>query len=169
MIKSTYHKIYHLNHFEVCCGIKYIHSWVIVTRHLLNASIILNGNSVPIPQPSIPSAPVNHHSISVSLNFIMLCCVALCWVAQLCPTLCGLMDCSLPVSSVQGNLQARILAWVAMPSPPVDLPNPGIKPRSPTLQADSLLLIMLGASYSGHTWYLSTFAFLWLISVNLFS
>ena len=78
MIKSTYHKIYHLNHFEVCCGIKYIHSWVIVTRHLLNASIILNGNSVPIPQPSIPSAPVNHHSISVSLNFIMLCCVALC-------------------------------------------------------------------------------------------
>ena len=25
-----------------------------------------------------------------------------------------------------------------MPSPPGDLPDPGIKPRSPTLQADSL-------------------------------
>ena len=31
----------------------------------------------------------------------------------------------------------RILEWVAFPSP-ADLPNPGIKPGSPTLQADSL-------------------------------
>ena len=29
------------------------------------------------------------------------------------PTLCNLMDCSLPGSSVHGNLQARILEWVA--------------------------------------------------------
>ena len=36
-----------------------------------------------------------------------------------------------------GILQVRILDWVAMP-PPRDLPNPGIKPRSPALQADSL-------------------------------
>ena len=36
-----------------------------------------------------------------------------------------------------GILQARILQWVAMPSPG-DLPNPGIKPRSPSLQADAL-------------------------------
>ena len=35
-------------------------------------------------------------------------------------------------------LQARILEWVARPSPG-DLPNPGIEPRSPTLQVDSLL------------------------------
>ena len=34
-------------------------------------------------------------------------------------------------------LQARILGWVAMPSSG-DLPNPGIKPRSPALQVDSL-------------------------------
>ena len=33
-----------------------------------------------------------------------------------------------------GILQARILEWVAMPSSR-DLPNPGTKPRSPTLQA----------------------------------
>ena len=36
-----------------------------------------------------------------------------------------------------GILQARILEWVAMPFSR-GLPNPGIKPRSPTLQADSL-------------------------------
>ena len=47
------------------------------------------------------------------------------------------MDCSLPGSSVHGNVQARILEWVACP-PPGDLPNPGIEPRSPTLEADSL-------------------------------
>ena len=31
-------------------------------------------------------------------------------------TLCGVMDCSPPRSSLHGILQARILAWVAMPS-----------------------------------------------------
>ena len=36
-----------------------------------------------------------------------------------------------------GILQARILEWVPITSL-VDLPNPGIKPRSFTLQADSL-------------------------------
>ena len=57
-------------------------------------------------------------------------------VAQSCPTLCNPMDCSLPGSSVHGILQARILEWVAMPPhPPGDLPNLGIEPRSPTLQA----------------------------------
>ena len=34
--------------------------------------------------------------------------------------------------TVRGILQARILEWVAFPSPG-DLPNPGIEPRSPTL------------------------------------
>ena len=34
-------------------------------------------------------------------------------VAQLCPTLCEPMGCSLPASSVQGILQAKILEWVA--------------------------------------------------------
>ena len=35
-------------------------------------------------------------------------------VAQSCPTLCDPMDCSLPDSSVQRILQARILEWVAI-------------------------------------------------------
>ena len=35
-------------------------------------------------------------------------------VAQSCPTLCDLMDCSLPGSSVHGIFQAWILDWVAI-------------------------------------------------------
>jgi len=35
-------------------------------------------------------------------------------VAQLCPTLCHPMDCSLPCSSVHGIFQARVLEWVAI-------------------------------------------------------
>ena len=44
---------------------------------------------------------------------------------------------SLPGSSIHGIIQARILERVACP-PVGDLPNPGIKPWSPTLQVDSL-------------------------------
>ena len=58
-------------------------------------------------------------------------------VAKSCPTLATPMDCTLPGSSVHGILQARILEWVAFPSSG-DLLNPGIKPRSSALQADSL-------------------------------
>ena len=47
------------------------------------------------------------------------------------------MDCSPPSSSVHGIFQARVLEWVAISSPG-DLPNPGIEPGSPTLQADTL-------------------------------
>ena len=36
-------------------------------------------------------------------------------VSQSCLTLCNLMDCSSPDSSVHGILQARILKWVAIP------------------------------------------------------
>ena len=50
-------------------------------------------------------------------------------VAQLCLTLFDPMDCSPPGSSVHGIFQARILEWVAIPSPG-DLPNPGIEPTS---------------------------------------
>ena len=52
-------------------------------------------------------------------------------LTQLCPTLCAPMDCT-----VHAILQARILEWIP---PPGDLPNPGTEPRSPALQADSLL------------------------------
>ena len=47
------------------------------------------------------------------------------------------MDGSPPGSSLHGILQARILDWVAI-SFSRDLPDPGIEPGSPALQADSL-------------------------------
>ena len=53
-------------------------------------------------------------------------------VAQSCLTLCDTMG-----YSVHGILQARVLEWVALPFSR-DLPNPGVEPKSPTLQADSL-------------------------------
>ena len=37
-----------------------------------------------------------------------------CEVAQLCPTLCNPMDCSLPGSSVHGIFEARVLEWGAI-------------------------------------------------------
>ena len=58
-------------------------------------------------------------------------------VTQSCPTLCDPMDYSLPGSSVYRIFQARILEWVAITFPE-DLPDPGIEPGSPALQADFL-------------------------------
>ena len=52
---------------------------------------------------------------------------------QSCLTLCHPMDCSPPGSSVHWILKARTLEWVAMPSPPGCLSNPGINSKSPGL------------------------------------
>ena len=74
-----------------------------------------------------------------------------CVVAQFCLTLCDPMDCSLPGFCLSmGILQARILEWLLCP-PPSDLPNPGIEPRSPSLQADSLLSEPPGKPYFRHS------------------
>ena len=53
------------------------------------------------------------------------------------------MDYNPAGSSAHGILQARLLGWVAMLSSG-DLSIPGIEPRSPTLQANSLLSEPLG-------------------------
>ena len=58
-------------------------------------------------------------------------------VTQSCVRLFATMDCSLPDFSLHGILQARILEWVAI-SFSRDLPDPGIEPGSPALQADAL-------------------------------
>ena len=55
---------------------------------------------------------------------------------QSCPTLCNRMDCSPPGSSVHGISQTRILGGLPFPSPG-DLPDPGIEPGSPALQANT--------------------------------
>ena len=54
-------------------------------------------------------------------------------VAQLCLTLSDPID-----YTVHGILQARIIEWVAFPFSRGSS-NPGVKPRSPALQVDSLL------------------------------
>jgi len=60
-------------------------------------------------------------------------------VTQSCPTLCDPMDYSLPGSSDHGILQARILECICHSFPSLgNLPDPGIEPRSPAVQADSL-------------------------------
>ena len=56
-------------------------------------------------------------------------------VAQSCLTFC--MDCNPPGSSARGILPARILYWVAIIFSR-DLPDPGIEPGFPALQADAL-------------------------------
>ena len=58
-------------------------------------------------------------------------------VTQLCLTLCDPVDCSLPGFFIHGIFPARVLEWVAIAFSR-GLPNPGIEPRSPTLQADAL-------------------------------
>ena len=62
---------------------------------------------------------------------------------QLCQTLCNLMDCNPPRSSVHGILLARILDWVAVPSSQGssqlrDLPT---SLAFPALEAGSLPLV----------------------------
>ena len=79
-------------------------------------TIFLNHSGVPRSGPEIlteVSACVYAQSLQSSL------------------TLCDLMDCGPPDSSVRGILQARTLEWVAMPQG--DLSNPGIEPGSPAL------------------------------------
>ena len=69
------------------------------------------------------------------------------------------MDCSPPGSSIHGILQARILEQGAI-SFSRSLPDPGIEPRSPALQADSLLseLVVFSGwwkySWIGWWWWL---------------
>ena len=56
-----------------------------------------------------------------------------CGHTQLCLTICGLMDCGSPDSSVHGIILKRILEWVAI-SPFRGSPYSGIEPASPALQ-----------------------------------
>ena len=58
-------------------------------------------------------------------------------VAQSCPTLCDTMDYSTPGSSVHGIVRQEYWSGLPFPSPGY-LPDPGIKPGSPALQADFL-------------------------------
>ena len=61
----------------------------------------------------------------------------MCLVAQSCPAFCDFMDCTASPLCPWGF--SRQEYWSGLPClPPGDLPNPGIEPRSPSLQAGSL-------------------------------
>ena len=58
-------------------------------------------------------------------------------VAHSCPTLCDPMDCTPQAPLSMGF--SRQEHWSGLPCPSLgDLPEPGVEPRSPVLQADSL-------------------------------
>ena len=92
------------------------------------------GCHVTASQPSglVASASMDSTNLGAKLFLFFICLLLLLKVTQSCLTLCDPM-----VYTVHGILQARILEWVAFPFSRV-LPNPGIEPRSPALQADSL-------------------------------
>ena len=70
------------------------------------------------------------------LGFWSLLCV--CLFAQLCLALWDTMDCSPPGSFVHGDSPGKNTGVGCHCPSPGHLPNPGIKPRSPALQVDSL-------------------------------
>ena len=95
------------------------------------------GSGVPLPSPSVQ---YNLMEKALFLALLIFCVLindsvyirqgTKVKVTQLGLTLCDPVD-----YIVHGLLQARILEWVALP---FSIPNSGIEPRSPALQADSL-------------------------------
>ena len=63
----------------------------------------------------------------------------LCLITQSCPTLCDPMDIALQAPLSMGFSRQEYWSRCVPCPPPGDLSNPGIEPRSPALQADSLL------------------------------
>ena len=75
--------------------------------------------------------------LSIPILVSLCTCVRVFLKVKMKGTRSGLTRCDLMDYTVLGILQARILERVAFPFSR-GLPTPGIKPRSPTLQADSL-------------------------------
>ena len=71
-------------------------------------------------------------------------CVHTC--TQSCLILCDLMDCSPPCSFVHGIFLLPVLEWVAISSSRGSS-KPGIEPKSPALQVNSLLLSHWGSPH----------------------
>ena len=78
-------------------------------------------------------------------------CVCVCSVAQLCLTLCNPQTTDPQTVVHQGPLSmefSRQEYWSGLSFPsPGNLPNPGIEPRSPALQAETLPSEPPGKSY----------------------
>ena len=80
-----------------------------------------------------------HHSSKASILQQLGHKEGCCAITQLCPTLCNPMDRSPPGSSVHGGSPGKKTGVGGHVLLQGNLPDPGIKPRSPELQVDSLL------------------------------
>ena len=88
-------------------------------------------------------------------------CILYIEVTQSCPTLCNILDCSLPGSSI--HWISRQGYWSGSPFPsPGHIPKPGIETRSPSLQADALPSEPPGKSQIHKLPVLRDFCLLWL-------
>ena len=84
---------------------------------------------------------------ALTLFLLSVCCVLSRSVMSNSLQLHGLQPVKLLSMAI---LQARTLEWVPCP-PPRDLPNSGTEPRSPALQADSLLTEPPGKTHLYYT------------------
>ena len=92
----------------------------------------------PTPAPNLecsPRDPQLHREMCQPQEPVYTCAKAL----QSCPTLCYPIGQSPPGSCVMGFSRQEDCSGLLCP-PPGDLPNPGIEPASPVLQADSFPL-----------------------------
>ena len=90
-----------------------VHPMLMFVKHELLVSY-LTSNSAPSCYVFLQGthSHLSQHVRILSLPSFLLHCVL---VAQSCPTLCDLTNCSLSGSSIHGILQARILEWIVVP------------------------------------------------------
>ena len=87
-----------------------------------------------------------------------------CKVAQSSPVLCNPIDCSLPGFPLSMEF-SRQEYWSGLPFPsPEGVPNQGIKPGSPALQADTLL-----SEDQGSLWILWILTPYYIYDLQIFS
>ena len=108
-------------------------------------------STVPPGTPLFPSFKLLHYTnYRVFFKLAVFVCKRVkaplsCLIAKLCPTLCHPMDC-IACQALLSMEFPRQEYWSGLLFPfPGDLPNPGIEPGSPALQADSLPLSHQGS------------------------
>ena len=125
--------------FILSLGTRCVHilkeNWL-VEESLSSGKISDVWQSTQKPVPKISPELLLSVCVCVCVCVCVRACAHVCLITQSCLTLCNLMNCSPPDSSGHEILQTRILEWVPSPG---DFPDPEIEPRSPALQADSLL------------------------------